>query len=121
MGSSAALGLGDPSLVVTTIFACFLRFPEVAALAGLSVALYGLRPQWLFLGWISLIYGVVLTYFAPERLGAPFWVHFGSPYGLIARMPPFEQFDPGQWFGLLIVAACSAANSCPILLTGRSR
>src|SRR5690606_23648774 len=105
MGIGTGTGLGQPEIVSTALMAHLLRMPELAALMGLAVALYGLRPRWMFLGWVSLVYGVVLTYFMPGRLGAPIWVHFGSPYGLVPRMPPFDQFDPAAWFGLLGTAA----------------
>ena len=112
--AAGGLGLGlDYTLVTDDVGALTRLFgatmPYVApiiVLVAVTWLMYGLHPRWAGIGWVALIFCVVVMVFG-ELLRFPWWVIEVSPFSHLPLAPaqPFA-WEPVFW--LLLLAAVVA-------------
>ncbi len=78
LGISTAITTGDSSQVWRLVGATFAYLPAVALLMGISAALYGLRPHWLWMAWLPFVFVTVVGVLG-DALQLPDWVQNISP------------------------------------------
>ncbi|OFE14261.1 hypothetical protein BA895_11680 [Humibacillus sp. DSM 29435] len=85
LGLTAALSLGDGAEIGRSMDAGLAYLPAEALLAGLALALYGLRPRWFGLAWAGYAVVAFIAFLGPGLNLRP-WVldlapttHVGNP------------------------------------------
>jgi ABC-2 type transport system permease protein len=106
-GIGAAIGVDDPSYIVTVTLGHLARAPEAFVFMAVAAALYGVFPRALGLAWAVLAYAGLLAFFGP-LLNPPAWLHNLSPMDHIARIP-IEDFTILPVVVLLAIAGLLTA------------
>jgi polyether ionophore transport system permease protein len=107
IGVSAALVVGDGSLVWRVLGAAFGYAPAVWVLIGLASGLIGVRPEWAVAAWAVLSLGLVVAFLGPV-LHLPGWVEGISPFEHVPLLP-VESFSVLRFAVLAVLAAALGA------------
>ncbi|MEO9221598.1 MAG: hypothetical protein ABI251_07440, partial [Mycobacteriaceae bacterium] len=107
LGISNAITTGNFTQVWRLIAATFAYLPAVALLLGLSAALYGLRPNLLWISWLPLVFITVVAVLG-DTLQLPQWVKDISPMSWVGRVPLDNATAPAL-VGALVAALALAA------------
>jgi ABC-2 type transport system permease protein len=110
----AGIGLGGGYLLVTGdgSTAWSLTWPilsyagPVLVLSGVARLLFGLRPRWLALAWVPLVFVAVVMLFG-DLFRIPQWLQDVSPFEVVALVPA-ERFT---WAPVLLAGAVAALLS----------
>jgi ABC-2 type transport system permease protein len=108
LGVADALVTGEAGEVGAFTWQSLTWLPAVLVLSGLTRLLYGLSPRLATLGWLGLLYAVVVLMFA-EILRFPDWVVSLSPFEQLASVP-VEAFDAGAFAAVLATATLLSAG-----------
>jgi ABC-2 type transport system permease protein len=108
LGVADALVTGEAGEVGAFTWQSLTWLPAVLVLSGLTRLLYGLSPRLATLGWLGLLYAVVVLMFA-QILGFPDWVVSLSPFEQLASVP-VEAFDAGAFAAVLATATLLSAG-----------
>lgn len=106
LGVSNAITTGNSTQVWRLIAATFAYLPAVALLLGLSAALYGLRPNLLWISWLPLVLVTVVAVLG-DTLQLPHWVKDISPMSWVGRVPLDNASAPAL-VGALVAALALA-------------
>ncbi len=107
LGVSNAITTANPSQVWRLIAATFAYLPAVALVMGLAAALYGLRPDALWIAWLPFVFITVVAVLG-DTLQLPHWVKDISPMSWVGRVP-LESASPVAMVGALLTALALAA------------
>jgi ABC-2 type transport system permease protein len=102
-GISYALVAGNAGDVPRLVGGAVAYTPAVLALAGLAMALYGLRPGAATAAWAALAVCFVMGFFGP-LLSLPMWAQELSPFQHVPKVPA-----AAVSFGPLLTVALAAA------------
>ncbi len=108
LGVADALVTGDAGEIGAFAWQSLTWLPAVLVLSGLTRLLYGLSPRLATLGWLGLLFAVVVLMFA-EILRFPNWVVSLSPFEQLASVP-VEAFDAGAFVAVLAAATLLSAG-----------
>ncbi|MFI7068428.1 ABC transporter permease [Kribbella sp. NPDC050124] len=86
VGIGTATGDADAGIIVEVTLGTLAFLPAVAVVAGLTAALFGLRPGLAALAWIVVAYAVFFGMFG-ALLDLPAWVTDLSPFAHTTAMP----------------------------------
>jgi ABC-2 type transport system permease protein len=101
-GGAHAVSTGDPSRVGVVVAGAIVQLPAVWVVAGIVVALFGLRPRLVVASWAALA-GFVLVGQFGQVLGLDQWALDLSPFTHVPRLPgQTMNLIPVVW--LLLVA-----------------
>ncbi|MFI5957082.1 ABC transporter permease [Cryptosporangium sp. NPDC051539] len=106
-GVAYAVRTGDHGAIGRLLGTALGQLPAVWVLAGVAVALFGLRPRWTAAAWGGLLLSVVITQFGP-LLRLDSWVRDLSPFGHLPLLPAADA-TPAPYLWLVAVAAASTA------------
>ncbi|TCP48627.1 ABC-2 type transport system permease protein [Tamaricihabitans halophyticus] len=107
LGYFAADATGDGALFGKSIAAAAAYLPALWCTIGLVVLLYGLRPQWIGLGWLVPVWAFGIGYLG-NILGLPTWLAKLSPFGHVPEMPS-EEFSLPPVLALTAIAVALIA------------
>lgn len=86
MGLGVAVAIGSAGWVTTMVGAALAYLPAVLLIAAVAAVLVGWAPQWSALGWVLVLYSVVVVWFGPI-LRLPDWAMDLSPIELTPTVP----------------------------------
>lgn len=98
MGIGFALTTGEWDRFGDLLGSTLAMLPGVMVLGGLTGLLVGARPRWSVLGWLALLFCVVVLLFG-QVLRFPSWVVDLSPFSHLGRFPA----EPVSWADLAVV------------------
>jgi len=98
MGIGFALTTGDWGRFGDLLGSTLVMLPGVLVLGGLTGLLVGARPRWSVLGWLALLFCVVVLMFG-KVLRFPSWLIDLSPFSHLGRFPA----EPVAWGPLAVV------------------
>ncbi len=101
-GVARAAQSGAPSETGRMVAAALVQVPAAWVLAGVVVALFGLAPRFVSLGWMALAAFVLVGELGP-LLGLDRWVMDLSPFAHVPRLPG-SPFSAAPLFALTAVA-----------------
>ena len=107
LGVSAAIAVGDMSLVLPTTGATLAYLVPTWVLIGFAALLIGWLPRYSVLAWATLVIAFVVAMFGPI-LDLPSWMMRLSPFERLPRMPA-EPWQIGSTATLLAVAVVLGA------------
>ena len=116
LGIADALSTGDSSQVIDLVGATFAYLPAAALLLAIALALYGLRPRWLWAGWLPLVFVTIVAVLG-DTLQLPDWVINLSPLIWVGRVP----LEDASGFALAATAVSVALVGTGALGAFRSR
>ncbi len=105
LGVSDALAVGDSSAIPRLTFATLAYLPGVLVLFGIALALYGIRPQWLGVGWGAFVFVAVIATLA-DTLRLPEWSRQLSPLEWVGRTP----LEPADLWSLALALALAIGS-----------
>ncbi|MEQ6899605.1 hypothetical protein [Nocardioides sp. YIM 152588] len=106
LGLGYAATTGDWDALARYGVPALLYLPPVLVLSGIARLVYGVAPRLLLVGWLALVFCVVVLIFG-EFLKFPDWLQGVSPFDHMPLMP-VEDFDAVP---VLLVAAIAALLS----------
>ncbi|MGV9821191.1 ABC transporter permease [Nocardia xishanensis] len=112
LGVSDALAVGDSSAIPRLTLATLTYLPGVLVLLGITLALYGIRPEWLAASWATFVFLAVVATLA-DTLRLPEWLRQLSPLEWVGRTP----LEPINWWSLA-VSICLATGSIAVGVRG---
>ena len=102
-GLVAARQIGDSGQIGRLVVAALVRIPAVWLVVGIVVAVYGLLPRWVVLGWVALVGFVLLGEFG-VLFNLSQSVMDLSPFAHVPRLPGGE-FAAAPLLWLTAIAA----------------
>ncbi len=103
IGLGYAVRVGDGGEILPVLGASLAMLPALYVLAGLTVALVGIRPKWGLIAWVSVALTAVVG-FLSETLDLPDAVRNLSPFQHVPAIPA-ESLEIAPLVILLAVAA----------------
>src|SRR5699024_1457177 len=104
LGLTAFWSTGEGQRVSELFVATISYLPAAAVLAGLALALFGMRPGWFSVAWLAyaLTVGVMLL---GDLLQLPEWAQSLTPMYHVGYPPQ----DPAGWLDLTVLSAVAVA------------
>lgn len=103
VGLGFALVTGETDAIWRYGVSILAQLPGVLVLAGATLALLGLLPRLVWLGWLVLVFCAVVLFFG-ETLRLPGWLLDVSPFTHLSPAPA----EPLAWTATLVVAVVGA-------------
>lgn len=109
MGLGVAVAVGSAGWIATMTGAALTYLPAVLLVAAVAAVLVGWAPRWAGLGWVLVLYSVVVVWFGPI-LQLPDWAMDLSPIELTPALPADDlTVTPLIVLGLATVALAGLA------------
>jgi ABC-2 type transport system permease protein len=108
LGLGYTLVTGDGSAVSRLAGATLPYVAPVLVLVGVTWLAYGIAPRWTGIGWLALLFCVVVMLFG-ETLRIPEWVKDVSPFSHLPQTPA-QPFSAGPVLALLAAALAITAT-----------